>query len=476
MGSQSLTGGKVRRIRLERGITQTELARRLAISPSYLNLIEHEQRALTPRVREGLARVLGVGEEVLTGGEEAQVLEDLEEIFADALFDDDRPSGEELRGLVLRSPSAARGIRAMYARLRGLRAESHALAQRVDEGSELFGVPPVFLPSEEVSDLVQRHENHFPEIEEAAERLWRDASLDGQYLRLGLLEYLEKEHGIRVVTTAGDSELGAMRRFDRERRELHVSEVLPRTAVVFQLAHQIGLLTQRELFDRIAAEGRLSTPDSSVLARVALANYFAGAVAMPYARFLEAAEKVRYDIELLEHRFRTSYEQVCHRLTTLSRPDARGIPMHLVRIDIAGNISKHFSASGIRFARYGGACPKGNVHAAFLTPGQIRTQVSIMPDGRKYFCFARTVRKAGGGHRVSQSRFAVGMGCEASQADGIVYADGIDLDNDAAAVPVGVSCRLCERLECRQRAFPPIHHRMNVDEDVRGLSFYSGPS
>jgi hypothetical protein len=475
MGTQPLTGGKVRRLRKARGLTQAELARRLSISASYLNLIEHGQRALTLPIRRGLARVLGIDEADLSDSNEAQVLADLQEIFADALFDDERPNAAELRELVLRSPAAARGIQTLYGRLRGLRSETHALAERVTEGSELFGVPPVFLPSEEVSDLIQRHDNHFPELEEAAERLWGDAQIDGQYLRLGLLHWLEKEHGVRVVITPSERDLGAVRRFDAAKRELQISEVLPRSAVVFQLAHQIGLLGLGDELEKRVSEARLSMPDSRALARVALANYFAGAVAMPYQRFLEAAQRGRYDVELLEHRFRTSYEQVCHRLTTLRRPGARGIPFHLVRIDIAGNISKHFSGSGIRFARYGGACPRWNVHAAFLTPGQIRTQVSVMPDGMRFFEFARTVRKAGGGHLISQSRLAIGMGCDVAHADRIVYADGLDLGSEVAAVPVGVSCRLCERLDCRQRAFPPIHHRMKVDENVRGLSFYCTP-
>ncbi|HKX46602.1 MAG TPA: short-chain fatty acyl-CoA regulator family protein, partial [Planctomycetota bacterium] len=268
---------------------------------------------------------------------------------------------------------------------------------------------------------------------------------------------------------------GAVRRMDQAGKRLLLSEILPDASRRFQLAHQVALLTHGELLDRLAASVRLTSPEARSLARVALANAFAGALLMPYPRFLAEARRVRYDVELLEHRFGASFEQVAHRLSTLNRPGAEGVPFHFVRIDIAGNISKRFSASGIRFARYGGACPRWNVHAAFLTPGVIRTQVSEMPDGQTFFCVARTVRKAGGGFRVPQSRLAIGLGCDIAHAKELVYADGIDLDDRAAAVPVGVSCRLCERLDCRQRAFPPVHHRFEVDEDVRGLSFYYEP-
>jgi predicted transcriptional regulator len=212
------------------------------------------------------------------------------------------------------------------------------------------------------------------------------------------------------------------------------------------------------------------------VARVALANYFASAVLMPYREFLEAAGSERYDIEVLGHRFRTSFEQVCHRLTTLRRPGAEGVPFHFVRIDVAGNISKRFSASGLRFARFSGACPRWNVFAAFLTPGMIRTQIAQMPDGTTYFWIARTLRKDGGGYHSPHTVFALGLGCEIRHARQLVYAEGVDLDNREAAVPVGITCRLCERMECEQRAFPPLQHALLIDENVRGASFYAPAS
>ncbi len=473
MRAQPLTGGKVRRLRLARGLTQAELARRLEISASYLNLIEHDQRALTTALRRSVARILEVDERRLSGREEARTLADLEEVFGDDLLAADRPGEEELRDLVLRAPAAARAIQKLYGSLTTLRGDVRLLAERLSGDPELGSI--ALLPSDEVSDLLQRHGNYFPELEEAAKRFWKDARLDPDAMRSCLKGWLRDRHGITTVVAPGEADLAAVRRYDADARVLRISEVLPRSTVVFQLAHQIGLLDLVDVFDEIATTSPLSTPESKALARIALANYFAGAVTMPYEPFFEAARTNRYDVELLEHRFRTSFEQVCHRLTTMSRPGARGVPFHLIRIDIAGNISKRYSGSGIRIARYSGACPRWNVHAAFLTPGQIRTQISQMTDGTKYFCIARTVRKAGGGHRVPESRLAMGMGCELRHARELVYADGVDLEHPEAAVPVGVSCRVCDRMDCRQRAFPPVHHELDVDENVRGISFYYSP-
>ena len=203
----------------------------------------------------------------------------------------------------------------------------------------------------------------------------------------------------------------------------------------FQLAHQIGLLRLKREFDRIVEKSRLTTPDSLTLCRVALANYFAAALLMPYRAFLESARTFRYDIELLERRFGVSFEQVCHRLTTLRRPGEEGVPFHFIRVDIAGNISKRYSASGIRFARFSGLCPRWNVHAAFMTPGMVRTQVSRMPDGTTYLCVARTVRQSLGGFGAAHPLHAISLGCEVSHAKHLVYGDSVDVHNPNAAVP-----------------------------------------
>jgi predicted transcriptional regulator len=326
--------------------------------------------------------------------------------------------------------------------------------------------------AEEITDFLQEKMNYFPELEAAAEKLLRDEKLDRQDLHASLVAHLTDSLGVDVRVVPAQASSGAVRRYDPESRCLLLSEMIPVSSRIFQLAHQIGLLTHREIFDELMRGAALSTPDSEALCRVALGNYFAGAVVMPYQALLDAARSLRYDIELLQERFGASFEQVCHRLTNLNAPSSKGVPFHLVRVDIAGNVSKRFNGSGVRLARYGGACPRWNVHEAFTTPGLIRVQVSRQSDGRTYFCIARSMQKGGGGYHVPQSRFAVGLGCEIAHARDLVYADGVDLENPRTIVPIGPGCRLCERLDCRQRAFPPIRHHPDVDENVRGLSAY----
>jgi len=469
----TLLGGKIRALRRQRSLTQVQLADRLGISASYLNLIEHNRRSLSAPLLIRMAEVLDLDLKTLSAEGQARTVADLMEVFGDALFEAHDVTTAELRELASASPTAAQAVVALYRAYRNAREGSEALAATLSDGA-LDGIDASHLPTEEVSDLIQRHLNHFPELEGGAEALWAGAGLDQENLYAGLVACLERLGvSVRVLRTAEMQ--GAVRRYDPERRVLALSEVLRRGSRNFALAYQLGVLTQEAVIERIVAEPLLTSDASRALARVALANSFAGAVLMPYGRFLAAARSERYDIELLGHRFRTSYEQTCHRLTTLRRPGAEGVPFHMVRVDIAGNISKRFSGSGLRFARFSGACPRWNVFEAFTTPGLIRTQLSRLPDGSTYFWIARTVTRDKGGFLAPRSVVAIAMGCEARRAGELVYADGVALDSPGAVVPVGITCRVCERMDCEQRAFPPLQHPLAVNPHVRGVSFYAPP-
>lgn len=465
-------GAKVRALRRREALSQVQLADKLGISPSYLNLIENNRRPLPANLLIKLAQLCNVDVHSFATDEDARLVADLTEAFADPLFEEQDLTSVDVREMAVASPSAARAVLSLYRAYRAARASADDLSSRLSDGEELAS-PGAHLPSEEVTDLIQRCSNHFPELEAAAEAMAARAKLTSDDLYPGLIRYLEKHLGIQVQIARWGSERGVLRRFDPHRKLLVLSELLPTRSRTFQLANQIAVMTQGALMDRITADARLTTEESRGLARVALANYFAGAVLMPYAPFLEAARAERYDIDVLGRRFRVGFEQVCHRLTTLRRPGAEGVPFHMIRIDVAGNISKRFSASGIRFARFSGACPRWNIFSAFLTPGMIRIQVSRMPEGDEFFCIARTIQKDSGGYHAQHPVQAIGLGCKVEHARELVYSDGIDMANPDTCVPVGVTCRLCERTDCEQRALPSLKVPLRVDENVRGVSLYA---
>lgn len=469
-------GAKVRALRRREALSQVQLAERLGISPSYLNLIENNRRPLPANLLIKLAQLFNVDVHSFATDEDARLVSDLTEAFADPLFEEQDLTSVDVREMSVASPSAARAVLTLYRAYQAARAAADDLSSRLSDGDELAPLgerAPAHLPSEEVTDLIQQASNHFPELEAAAESLAARAKLTSDDLYPGLIRYLEKNLGIQVQIARWGAERGVLRRFDPHRKLLVLSELLPTRSRTFQLAHQIAVMTQGALMDRITADARLTTEESRALARVSLANYFAGAVLMPYTAFLEAARQERYDIDVLGRRFRVGFEQVCHRLTTMRRPGAEGVPFHMIRIDVAGNISKRFSASGIRFARFSGACPRWNVFSAFLTPGMIRIQVSRMPDGHEYFCIARTIQKDSGGYHAQHPVQAIGLGCRVEHARDLVYSDGIDMANPDTCVPVGVTCRLCERTDCEQRALPSLKVPLRVDQNVRGVSLYA---
>jgi len=468
-------GRRIRAMRLKEGLTQSAMAARLGISGSYLNLIENERRPVGAALLLSLARDFDLDLRSFAAGEDVKLVSDLLEVFGDPLFQGRAVAEPEVREFVAGSPEVARAVVHLHHAYTDARASAETIAEQVVDRQDLSGVDRAGLAAEEVSDLIQRHVNYFPELEAEGERVWAAAHLDRHDFFEGLAEYVDRTHKIRVRVLHIQEMEGAVRRFDPGRRELQISEVLRRGSRNFQLAHQVALLTCPDTLDRIASDPELTSSESRAVCRVALANYFAAALLMPYEPFFRAAEDERYDTDLLEHRFRANFEQICHRLTTLNRPGARGIPFHMVRVDIAGNISKKFSATGLRFPRFGGLCPLWNVHAAFLQPNVIRAQLDRLPDGTMYFSVARTIRKHRGGYHTPEVLYAVGLGCDVESAKRMVYADGFDLSNPQAAAPVGITCRLCERLDCRARAFPSIYQPLKVDENVRGVSFFARP-
>ncbi len=470
-------GGKVRALRRRESLSQAELASRLDVSTSYLNLIENDRRPLPAAMLFKLAREFGVELREFVADDDARLVSDLLEAFSDPLFESTVLKDADVREFVAASPSVARETLRLYRAYSQSRNDAATLAQQLAEvGQENPGTAGLRSPSEDVNDLIQRRMNHFPELEALAERVWRDARLETDDIQRGLARHLERAHGVEVAIVRSTEGRGTLRRYDPSRKVLHLSELLPTRSRTFQMAHQVGLLEAREVLDRLVDDPESLSPESRALARAALANYFAGAVLMPYEPFLQAARSERYDVDVIGRRFRVGFEQVCHRLTTLRRRGAEGVAFHMIRIDVAGNISKRFSASGIRIARFAGACPRWNVFAAFLTPGMIRLQVSRMSDGGTFFCLARTIQKDSLGYHDQQPVQAIGLGCRLEHARELVYSDGMDLTNPDAATPVGVTCRVCERPDCAQRAFPSMRQPLRIDENVRRLSLYSGTS
>jgi predicted transcriptional regulator/transcriptional regulator with XRE-family HTH domain len=461
--TRTYVGARIRRLRDELGLQQNVLADQLGISASYLNQLERDQRPLTAPVLLKLIDTFGDRVVFLSEVDQVRLAGELQEVALDL---DGTLTKAEITHLVSSQPDLGAVLVSIHRRYRDTADQLAALTDSVGARESLSA--PTFMPYDMVRDFFYDNHNYFGALDEAAEALAQSAGLRPGAADDGLVAHLAARHGVNVAVpydepstpdTAGD-----YRHYDPQRRALTLSGRLTAGQRAYQLATQIAFLEHSELLDELTSSPILSTPDAVALARIGLANHFAGAVLMPYRQFLDAAEANRYDIELLAARFGVSFETTCHRLSSLQRPGARGVPFLFVRVDQAGNISKRQSAADFHFSRIGGSCPLWVIHDTFSAPGRILTQLTEMPDGRRHFTIARTTEERRGGWRSPTRRFAIGLGCDIRYAERLVYADGLDLHSPQAFTPIGAGCKVCDRPHCPQRAFPPIGRPLAIDE------------
>lgn len=458
--SKIYAGARLRRLREERRLSQADLARVLRISPSYLNQMEHDTRPLTVPVLLRVTESFGVDPDFFSERDTGRLLADLRETLADEL-DRAALSAADLAELASRLPHVAavlldlgRGRQALTERLAALTGDR--------DDSPAPDAARARTPHEEIREFFYRRRNYLHDADLAAEELAEEIGVRPGEVRRALAARLDERHGVRIAADAeADRQL---HRYDPAARILHLSPRLRPGQQAFRMATQLALLEQDALLSAHASEDYEEGSRTWSLARIGVAHYLAAALVLPYRAFHTAAEETRYDIERLTDRFGLGYETVCHRLSTLQRPRLRGVPFSFVRVDRAGNMSKRQSATGFHFSRAGGTCPLWNVYEAFAAPGRIHVQVAAMPDGQRYLWTARTVTRHRGGWGDPGKTFAIGLGCELRHASRLVYSDGLDLDNRAAATPIGMGCRVCERLDCPQRAVPPLGRALAVDE------------
>lgn len=461
-------GARLKRLRRDLGLTQIRMAEDLGVSPSYLNLLERNQRPVTAQVLLRLAEAYDLDLKSLYSDPESASATGLSEVFSDQMFRDLGVARHEISEVADSAPAVSEAIVRLYrAYLDQRRMSELGTIGRPEEGTGAVAVAP----SDWVRDFIQAQKNYFGELEEAAAATLSDLAPEPQGFGVAARERLSTRHGIRVQVAPLEVLPESVRRFDHHRRRLFLSEVLSGPGRAFAMAYQLALLEHGALLDTVV--DRAGPPDRPTrnLAKVSLTNYLAAALLMPYAAFHEAAERTGYDIELVRARFGVSFEQACHRLTTLSRPGARGVPFFMVRVDSAGNVSKRFAGSAFPFSRFGGACPRWNIHTSFRTPGRIVTQIVETPDGQRYFTLSRTVSRIAAPYVGDDTELAVGLGCELKYAERLVYSRGLDL-RDPVATGIGPACRVCERPACPQRAAEPLNRTLTVDEFTKSISPY----
>jgi predicted transcriptional regulator/transcriptional regulator with XRE-family HTH domain len=472
MAEQKIFAGpRVRRIRNQQGLTQTAMAAELGISPSYLNLIERNQRPLTVQLLLKLASVYKIDlEELQAGGD--SVLPHLKEMFADPLLAGELPGDQELVELSDAAPNVATAMLKLY---RAYREGQERLTDLSDllarEGHEtkLSGAR---LPVDEAREAFERRANHFASIEDEADHFIKLLA-PGDDLLSALKTWLRDDHGIAVKILPVATMPQWRRRYDRHSNRLFISERLTAHDQLREVAMEAALLRMRAAIDAEVDALKLSSDEARRIARFELARYAAHALMMPYQAFLSACERSSYDIDVLRSRFNVSFEQAANRLTMMQRPGASGIPFFMLEVDHAGNRFRRAGATGYPQSRFGGGCPKLPVHSVFSLPGHIAVEAVEMPDAARFLVIARTLEGPQGAFQEQPRRTALLLGCDLSHRDRIVYGTALAGPPDKPLTTlVGPACRVCERAGCLARAEPPITKPLGLDEMVTGVSAF----
>jgi len=459
-------GGRLKRLRRDLTLTQTAMAADLGVSPSYLNHIERNQRPVSAQLLLRLADTYDVDLRTLgpSGGPATE--SELTEAFADPLFQGLPVPRHEIVQLAEDQPAAADALLRLYRAFSDRRARDRAEA-------DVTGGAGDDSPADWVREYVQARRNHFPELDTLGEALAEalEAEAPGESFEARGRARLLSQHGLTVRTLPAEVMVEWTRRYDPHRKRLLLSEILGPSSRAFAVAFQLALSEHDA--ELTALTDAASAPDEATrrLLKVSLTNTLAAAMLMPYAAFQQTAEATGYDLARLQARFGVSFEQAAHRLTTLSRPTARGVPFFLMRVDQAGNISKRFASGAFPFSRFGGACPRWRLHSAFRTPGRVVTQIIETPDGQRWFTLARTVDRQGHDAFTEGHDLAIGLGCELKHAHRLVYARGLDLAAPEVT-PIGPACRLCHRHPCAERAAPPVDRPLTVDDWSKSVSPY----
>ncbi|HVI05566.1 MAG TPA: short-chain fatty acyl-CoA regulator family protein, partial [Sphingomicrobium sp.] len=419
-------GARLKRLRRARGLNQSQMADELGISGSYLNHLERNQRPVTASILLRLAEAFDVDVKAFAteGGDGAGATQ-LSEIFSDPMLADLGVSRYELIELADNAPPVAEGIARLYTALREL--------QRQPQEAQTGGSDPraLITPETWVRDYIQSQRNHYPELEEASETLG-GALVHPLSVSEPLRQRLKEAWGVDVRVVDPEILEDASQHYDPQRRILMLSSLLRPENRTFGIAYQLALLEFAPIIAQMLEVARPPDPGSRRLLHMSFANYAAGAIMMPYGKFLRAAEEHRYAIDRLTAQFGANVEQVAHRLTTLGRSGAKGVPFFMLRVDPAGNISKRYAGESFPFSHFGGTCPRWHLHTAFQTPGQTVRQLIETPDGERFFTISRTIERPIRPDLRDDALLAVGLGCDVKHAHRMAYADGLDLMNTPA--------------------------------------------
>lgn len=447
---RAFLGPRISERRRSLGVTQADLARRIGISASYLNLIERNKRTIAGPLLRRTAHALGVGLEELDGAAERHLLSTLSEIA----------NGPDLRGLEIeagaageligRYPGWARAVAALAGSERAATAEARALADRLTHDPIL---------AETVHMILSR----IASIRSAAEILADYSDVSGEQ-RERFLRIIADESG--ALSEAGgslaayfDTAALAGRRLSPldevaallERHDNHFEEIEVAAAEAGaslddrtpEAVARVALGRCGALIAEIIARHLEPGSTAAERARRTLLGYAAAAILAPMDVFAPRAAELGHDAEALADAFAIDVATVCRRLVALRDGPRFGY----LRVNAAGSLLERSGLPGLFAPRYAAACPLWVLFRAQQSPETMIRQLAVFPTGDRFVFVARAGSVGPSGFGRPRHYLTDMLAMSETDARLTVYAP----DPGARAEEVGPACRICPRLTCPHR-------------------------
>ncbi|MEM9716804.1 MAG: short-chain fatty acyl-CoA regulator family protein [Pseudomonadota bacterium] len=455
-------GPRIRRMRNTLGITQSAMAKQIGVSPSYLNLIERNQRPLTVQLLLKLSAEFDLDLSDLKS-DTGEIVPSLKEVFADPLLMGELPGTDELYEVADAAPNAANGILKLYRAYRESQDRLSDLRDVMAQGGSIGGIAEAKLPFDEVRDAIERRSAYFPFIDEAAEGLAAEIG-HGPHMGMRIRDWFRMEKGVTVQVVPTEVMPDHLRRFDKHLMRLLLSDRLSPEAQTMHLAVEAAAMHFDEAISEDVKRLHISSDEAKRLARIELAKSAARALVMPYMVFLRAAKRFKYDLDVLAARFGVTRAQAALRLTSLQRRGEEGLKVFVQETDYFGHRLRCLGSQGFPFSEFGGRCPRLISPEYFSGARGVSVKPVELPNGQGYLTLAFSVPGPRATFGQPPLDRVMILGFDQSDADQTHYAV------ERNPVLIGPDCRLCERQSCLYRAAPPITRPLALDDLSSGLS------
>ena len=458
-----ILGARIRQRRREVGVTQADLARRVGISASYLNLIEWNKRRIAGTLLRKIAEALDLSLDELDGAAEKRLAESLNEVAhlpSLRALGIEQPSIDEFIG---RFPGWARGVAALARAERDATKRAQALSDRLSNDPFLSETVHRMLTRisaiRSASDILADFSDVPADRRDRFTRIIQEESGVLSDVGEALAGYLDKAEESDSVLTPLD-EVEAL--FDMH--ENHFGEIDDAAADLTPLltdplpvsrharARELAVRHLSDVVDTvIEGQSVVRTAAAHTRARRALLDYAEAAILMPGNLFASRSADLRYDIEALAETFSTHEQTVCRRLTAI--PRTPGVPRFgYLSSNASGTITDVLGLAGFTVPRYGSSCPLWVLYRAQQSPEAVIRQRTVFPSGGRFVFVARARNTGPTGFGKPRHYLTDMLVMSEEDARRTVYAP----DPSAPVEEVGPGCRLCPRRSCIHRSEDPL--------------------